>query len=307
MVPNAAARHDQLPLAAVGLLVRLLSLPDGASATIEKITGQVAEGKTAVASAFRQLENAGYLRRERVQDPETGKWSTQSHVSDLPMDRIPAVGGPAGRTVGDLPEGERNGEKNLLPTPAAVDGEPQASDSAVVASAPEGETQANPADAELVGRAASILAKLAEHDRRLALGTADVLRLAPLASEWLAEGHSPLKVLSVLTVRLPERIDAPAALVGYRLANHRPAVPVSPVPAKAPKGDTRARCVQCGAVFRAGIVQDLCKSCTSEEARLDEPLLVGDEAAGLLASIRERRASGTFAKGARSRFLPTAA
>jgi len=299
VVPNTAARHDQLSLVAVGLLVRLLSLPDGAQATIEKITEQVEEGKTAVSKAFRQLESAGYLRRQRTQDPETGLWSTQSHVSDLPMDRIPAVGGPAGRTVGDLPEGGKNQGKNLLPAaeePHAGDGREEESE------ADDEQAQAAPADAE-TGRAASVLAKLGEHDRRLALGTADTLRLAPLAAEWLADGHSPAKVLSVLTTRLPSQIDAPAALVSYRLANHRPA---KPAPKTAPAPDTRARCQQCSAPFPAGVVHGLCKTCATE-ARRDETTSSREDAADLLAAIRQRRASGAFAKGAKSRFMLAAA
>ncbi|MFF3006341.1 hypothetical protein ACFVTF_26470 [Kitasatospora sp. NPDC057940] len=296
VVPNAAARHDRLSLAAVGLLVRLLSLPDGTPATIERIAEQVEEGKTAVAKAFKALEAAGYLRRQRTQDPETGLWSTQSHVSDLPMGHIPAVGEPEHRNVGDLPGGGKDQGKNLLPAAAPEPDAPKEQEEASTA-----EDQAAPADAE-TGQAASLLARLGEHDRRLALGTADVLRLAPLAAEWLVDGHTPAKVRAVLTARLPEQVDAPAALLSYRLTHHRPA---KPAPKAAPV-DTRARCQQCDAPFPAGVVHSLCKTCALEAGR-DEA--GPDVAAGLLATIRQRRASNTFAKGARpgARFLPAAA
>ncbi|MFE2104320.1 hypothetical protein ACFXAF_00340 [Kitasatospora sp. NPDC059463] len=298
IVPNAAARHDRLSLAAVGLLVRLLSLPDGAAVTIEKIAEQVAEGKTAVSRAFRELEAAGYLRRQRTQDPETGLWSTQTHVSDIPMDRIPAVGAPEVRAVGDLPEGGKDQVKNLLP--AAV-----ASDAPDTTKEPEEETdaaedQGDPVAAE-TGRAAALLARLGEHDQRLALGTADILRLAPLAAGWLLDGHAPAKVISVLTARLPEQVDAPAALLSYRLTHHRP---TAPAPKAAPAPDTRARCTGCDAPFPAGIVHSLCKTCELEADRKETG---PSDAAGLLATIRQRRASGALAKGARSRFLPAAA
>ncbi|MFD7738044.1 hypothetical protein [Kitasatospora sp. NPDC059800] len=297
IVPNAAARHDRLSLAAVGLLVRLLSLPDGTPVSIERITEQVDEGRTAVSRAFRQLEAAGYLRRQRTQDPETGLWSTQSHVSDLPMTHNPAVGEPGPRSVGDLPGGEKHQGKNLLP---AVEPEPEAPEKPEEASTTD--DQAAPAAAE-TGRAASLLARLGEHDRRLTLGTADVLRLAPLAAEWLVDGHTPTKVLSVLTTRLPEQVDAPAALISYRLTHHRPA---KPAPKAAPAPDTRARCQQCDVPFPAGVVHSLCKTCALEIGREKAG---PDDAAGLLATIRQRRATGRFAKGARpgSRFLPTAA
>ncbi|MFJ1932633.1 hypothetical protein ACIOGZ_08135 [Kitasatospora sp. NPDC088160] len=295
VVPNAAVRHAGLSLAAVGLLVRLLSLPDGTPVSIERITDQVHEGRTAVSRAFRQLEAAGYLRRQRTQDPETGLWSTQSHISDLPMNHNPAVGSPGPRGVGDLPEGGKHQGKNLLP---AVEPEPEAPEKPEEASTTE--DQLTPAAAE-TGRAASLLARLGERDRRLTLGTADVLRLAPLAAEWLLDGHSPAKLLAVLTTRLPEQVDAPAALLSYRLTHHRPA---KPEPQAVPAADTRARCQQCDAPFPAGVVHSLCKTCELETGREKAG---PDDAAGLLATIRQRRASGTFAKGARSRFLSAAA
>ncbi|WP_146104712.1 winged helix DNA-binding protein [Streptomyces cinnamoneus] len=308
VVPNAAARHDRLSLAAVGLLVRLLSLPDGTAVTIEKITEQVDEGKTAVAKAFKALEEAGYLRRQRSQDRDTGRWYTQTHVSDIPMTHIPAVGEPEVRSVGDLPKGEKHQVKNLLPKPSPKsDGQrPDAAgtEEEEIKSQDE-QAQAAPADAE-TGRAAAVLAKLGDNDRRLGLGTADVLRLAPLAAEWLAEGHSQAKLLAVLTARLPERIDSPAALVAYRLKTHRPAHPAPSTPKPAPAPDTRARCQQCDAPFPAGVIHSLCKTCTAE-ARRDQAATVGGDAAGLLSAIRQRRESGAFAKGAKSRFIPAAA
>ncbi|MEU3708997.1 hypothetical protein [Streptomyces catenulae] len=302
VIPNAAARHDRLSLTAVGLLVRLLSLPDGASVTVEKVTEQVDEGKMSVAKAFKALEKAGYLRRHRTQDPDTGRWRTQTHVSDIPMNHIPAVGDPDTRPVGDPPKGEKNQAKNLLPEPQTkADGdEPaEASDQEEGIEHQEQTTPTAPADAE-TGRAASVLAKLGEIDRRLALGGADVLRLAPLAAEWLAEGHTQHKVIDLLTARLPERIDSPAALVSYRLKSHRPA---KPTPKQPPAPDTRARCQQCEAVFPAGISATVCKTCASE-TRLDQPARPASEANSLIAAIRQRRISGTFAPGAKSRLLP---
>ncbi|MEU2854154.1 helix-turn-helix domain-containing protein [Streptomyces syringium] len=319
IVPNSAARHAKLSLAARGLLLTLLSLPDGTRVTVETITEGVEEGRQAVSKAFNALVSAGYLRRERGQDPETGLWCTQTHVSDLPMDHIPAVGTPKGRTLGDSPKGESTKGKNLLPvTHGETSTEAEAEEDG---ESPKGDHKPEtPADA-VAGRAAAVLAKLGNSDRRLALGAADILRLAPLAAEWLTEGHRELKLLTVLTTRLPERIDAPAALVQYRLKNHRPA---KPEPRKAPAPDTRACCPSCGAPFRAGVERELCQQCTDEMAQAvtrlatDEPnaepasvesqspASVSAEAAELLASIRQRRVNGDFAPGAKSRFLATA-
>ncbi|MFF4701086.1 hypothetical protein [Streptomyces chattanoogensis] len=262
VVPNAAARHERLSLTAVGLLVRLLSMPDGAKATIDTVTEQVSEGRRAVAKAFSALEDAGYLRRERGQDPETGLWGTQTHVSDLPMNRIPTVGAPRLRNVGDLPKGDKNQKKNLLPDPST---EVQA-DEAPKVDAEEGEAsgeknaQTAPADAE-TGRAATTLAHLGAIDSRLKLSTNEVLRLAPLAAEWLAEGHSTMKITAVLSTRLPERVDSAAALVTYRLRNQMPAKPMPKAP---PAPDTRDRCDVCRAPFPQGRRGDLCGACREE-------------------------------------------
>ncbi|MYT31735.1 MULTISPECIES: hypothetical protein [unclassified Streptomyces] len=259
VVPNRAARHKKLSLVARGLLVLLLSLPDQTKVTVESVTSDVEEGRQAVAKAFRQLEAAGYLRRDRYQDPDTGRWQTETHVTDLPTDHIPTVGEPGIRTVGASPKREKNQEKNLLPNPSAAgrEGSEQAE-----ARQEEDESNSNhdPADAE-TGRAAQMLAKLCEADRRLKLSTAEVLRLAPLAVAWLAEGHSTLKIANALTTRLPEQVDSAAALISYRLKNQMPARP-QPKPKPAP--DTRARCEVCRAPFPLGRRGTVCGACRDE-------------------------------------------
>ncbi|MGW6745965.1 hypothetical protein ACWGDX_35405 [Streptomyces sp. NPDC055025] len=312
VVPNAAVRHSALSLSARGLLVTLLSLPDGTRATVDTVTDQVEEGRRAVSKAFSALEKAGYLRRERGQDPDTGLWGTQTHVSDLPMDHIPAVGAPKSRGVGDLPRGEKNQGKNLLP-------ELQPNGDEALPSRTEEEEDASGDDDHddaVTGRAAATLAQLGDADRRLALSTSEVLRLAPLASAWLAQGHTPMKIVAALTTRLPESVDSAAALVSYRLKNQMPAMP----PPKAPPApDARHRCQSCDAVFPAGVTQDLCKLCRAEMERAtahilgapapapiakDQPAPISDEAAGLLAAIRQRRANAGTASAARRHGCP---
>ena len=258
VVPNQAARHKKLSLAARGLLVTLLSLPDEAKATIETITDDVEEGRQAVSKAFRQLEAAGYLRRERYQNPETGRWCTETHVSDLPTDHIPTIGEPNPRPVGDSPKGAKNQGKNFLPAPSTAEGAETAKEEEEASG--EKNDQAVPADAD-TGRAARVLAQLGDADRRLKLSTAEVLRLAPLAAVWLAEGHSSLKIADVLTTRLPERIDSAAALISYRLKNQMPA---RPQPKRKPAPDTRDRCQVCRAPFPLGRQGTICRTCRDE-------------------------------------------
>ncbi|MFJ7202108.1 helix-turn-helix domain-containing protein [Streptomyces sp. NPDC098789] len=267
VVPNAAARHRGLSLTARGLLVTLLSLPDGTRATIDTITDQVEEGRRAVSKAFTALETAGYLRRERGQDPETGLWGTQSHVSDLPIDRIPAAGEPGTRIVGDSPKGIKNRGKNLLP-----DSAPQQTDEHQAEEEEEvSDTANNPNPAAEAGQAAAALAHLGGIEPRLKLSTTEVLRLAPLAVAWLAEGHNAAKITATLITRLPEHIDSAAALVSYRLKNQ---MPDRPAPKPRPLPDTRDLCEVCRAPFPLGRHGDVCATCKTELDRAAE-LLAG--------------------------------
>ncbi|MCY0921677.1 MULTISPECIES: helix-turn-helix domain-containing protein [Streptomyces] len=261
VVPNAAARHRGLSLTARGLLVTLLSLPDGTRATIDTITNQVEEGRRAVAKAFTALETAGYLRRERGQDPETGLWGTQSHVSDLPIDRIPTAGEPVTRIAGDSPKGIKNRGKNLLPdsAPQQTD-EQQAEEEEEVSDTTNNPT---PADAE-AGQAAAALAHLGRIEPRLKLSTTEVLRLAPLAAAWLTEGHNAAKITAALMARLPEHVDSAAALISYRLKNQ---MPERPAPKPKPVPDNRDRCEVCRAPFPIGRHGDVCATCKAELER----------------------------------------
>ncbi|MEU6959604.1 hypothetical protein [Streptomyces chrestomyceticus] len=261
-MPNQAARHKKLSLTARGLLVTLLSLPDDTRVTVDSVTDGVEEGRRAVSKAFQQLEAAGYLRRSRRQSPETGLWCTETHVSDLPIDRIPTVGDPGARTVGDSPKGEKNQVKNLLPDPSAKDDGDELAEAGEEEEEAFGDKtkQAAPTDAE-TGRAAQVLSRLGATDRRLALSTAEVLRLAPLAAAWLAEGHSQLKITAVLTARLPEQVDSAAALVSYRLKNQMPA---KPKPRPEPVPVIRDCCEVCRAPFPIGRRGTVCRPCRED-------------------------------------------
>lgn len=261
VVPNEAARNKKLSLAARGLHVTLLSLPDGTKVTVESVTDRVEEGRRAVAKAFQQLEDAGYLRRDRFQSPDSGLWCTETHISDLPTDRFPAVGEPATRSVGGSPKGVKNQGKNLLPAPEPTNGGQEPTEASTEEEGDSSSDKNTPsADAE-VGKAAKVLSTLGADDRRLSLSAAEVLRLAPIAAEWLTEGHSPLKMVSVLTARLPEHVDSAYALISYRLKNQKPA---KPQPKAERQPDTRHRCEVCDAPFPLGRTGTVCATCRFE-------------------------------------------
>ena len=82
-VPNETSRDDKLSFKAVGVLVHMLSLPDGAriSADLLAGAGEGKEGRSAVLSALQELRQAGYYRTVKERGPD-GRLFTVVEVSD---------------------------------------------------------------------------------------------------------------------------------------------------------------------------------------------------------------------------------
>jgi hypothetical protein len=85
IIPNATLRDRQMSFRARGILAFILSMPDDWSTTTEDLAEEAPEGRDAIRTAMTEAETAGYVRRVRVQDPETGRWSTDVLVHDSPM------------------------------------------------------------------------------------------------------------------------------------------------------------------------------------------------------------------------------
>ena len=85
-IANAAIRDKRLSLKARGLHHLLLSYPDGWQVKIEHlVTESDKDGRTAIASGLRELEDCGYLTRQQTRDPKTGRlgdWETV--ISEYP-------------------------------------------------------------------------------------------------------------------------------------------------------------------------------------------------------------------------------
>ncbi|MCY0955839.1 hypothetical protein [Streptomyces sp. H27-H5] len=263
-IPNVIARSSTLSLEAVGLLVRLLSLPDVNKSTVEGVTSRVPNGRRVVGRAMNELVEAGYVQRARVQDPETGRWVTLTSVSDQPTDQVATVGEAAPRSVGGYPKGKAPQGNDLLPEPRSEEQAGRADDS----SKEEGEispssTDKTPGTADAVAsRAVLCLAKLGQHERRLRLTPTEVQRLAPLAAAWLSEGFHEMEVITALGRALPASIDSAAALVTFRLKEHRPEPPTALVHASQPAQKvTRSQCSECRRPFRLGVTADVCRDC----------------------------------------------
>ena len=88
IIDNEVFCNTALSLKAKGLLCQMLSLPDGWEYSIEGLAQLCSDGRTSVASAVKELEEAGYIRRIQVR--EGGKVAGieyvvyESPIADLP-------------------------------------------------------------------------------------------------------------------------------------------------------------------------------------------------------------------------------
>ncbi|WP_369272352.1 helix-turn-helix domain-containing protein [Streptomyces sp. R11] len=259
-IPNEIAQSN-MSLSELGLLVKLLSLPDKNNATVEKITTRVPDGRRTVSNAMAGLVERRYVHRARVQDPESGRWVTLTSVSDTPTDHIPTVGEPTTPDVGDYPKGKDAERNDHLPTPPAE--EPDGSEGSANG---EGEEEApQKTDDALTERAVKALHRLAIHEPRLLLTNREAQRLAPLAARWLSEGFHEMEVIRTLTKALPSPVASAAALVHFRLKNHEPERTPAPMPSQAPSEPVnRAECPKCHRPYRAGHPGGICRDCRED-------------------------------------------
>ncbi|MFJ3634366.1 hypothetical protein [Streptomyces sp. NPDC090112] len=266
-IPNEIARHSSLSLEAVGLLTRLLSLPDANGATVERVTAAVPNGRRTVSNAMNELITAGYVKRARLQDPETGRWVTVTSVTDAPTDHMPTVGLPTPRTVGGSPKGVIPQENDLLPEaapePEGFADENQQQEGEEISS-PNSNDHANGTADAVTARAAACLGRLRDFEPRLRLTTKDVLRLAPLAAEWLTDGLHEMEVIRALTKSLPVTIESAVALCTFRLNEQKPEKPEPRQPAPVAVVEERASCPECRVKFPAGHPGGLCRPCRTD-------------------------------------------
>jgi predicted transcriptional regulator len=259
-IPNGIAQNHSLSLEARGLLTYLLSLPDAARATVERIASRTTNGRRVVANAMNELVSAGYVKRGRVQDPETGRWVTLTSVTDNPTNHIPTVGEPTGQAVGDLPKGKDALGNDQPPRASEVAERPV--DRADSEGEGEKSSQEKGEEQALTERAAKCLHRLGIHDHRLLLTARETARLAPLAVPWLAAGFHEMEVIRTLTAALPAEIASAAALVTFRLRNHTPEPIEAPKPSEAPsRAVERQTCPECEVIFPRNHPGGICRNC----------------------------------------------
>ena len=83
VLPNQSIRDERLSWKARGLLAFLLSQTEGWRVSSAQLAKQAPDGIHAIRAGLNELEEYGYLVRQKYQDP-AGRWRTDSIIYDVP-------------------------------------------------------------------------------------------------------------------------------------------------------------------------------------------------------------------------------
>ncbi|MHB9859915.1 hypothetical protein [Streptomyces sp. YIM S03343] len=83
VVGSHLAQHRDLSLTAIGLATHILSVPEGTPVDIRSLTDRFPEERDRIASALRELERHGYLKRIR-EHTEKGRLVTHTYAHHAP-------------------------------------------------------------------------------------------------------------------------------------------------------------------------------------------------------------------------------
>jgi hypothetical protein len=115
-IPNDWLRDNRLTFKARGILAMIMSHSQGWSLSINSIAATNQEGKDAIRSAIKELEDFGYLLRTQIN--EGGKfgeavWVTQD-PADLPMTDNPTTENPTTKNNNNKEEQVKNNTQELF-------------------------------------------------------------------------------------------------------------------------------------------------------------------------------------------------
>ncbi|MFG3406588.1 hypothetical protein [Streptomyces sp. NPDC048142] len=249
VVGNHLAQHPDLSCTAVGIAVRIQSLPQGAAVGIKALAARCREGEKRVAAALRELETFGYLQRVRDRLPN-GRIITRTvfcnQPSALPHPRsaapapAPAPAPPqaqvptqaqASGPTSEQPEPSAPETPAALPEPPPLPPAPPFAPLPLVPppTAPKPPRKPLPRPSELtpeLDRAATtFLSDLHCHAPQFTLSEDDVHRLVPGVAAWLERAARPDAIRRALTDDLPAPLNHPASFLKYRLTELLPPPP----------------------------------------------------------------------------------
>ncbi|WP_097946425.1 hypothetical protein [Streptomyces sp. ms115] len=237
VVGNHLAQHPDLSCTAVGLAVRIQSLPQGTEVSIKALTARCQEGERRIAAALRELEAHGYLQRFRHRLPGQ-KVITRTVFCNQPAallrsrSQMPApapVPPPAQPPVqtqaqpqAHAPEPELNSEPDSQPEP---DPEPAPAPPFVPLVPPPTAPkpprpplpQPGTLTPELDRAATALLSDLRRHAPEFTLSEGDIHHLAPAVATWLERDAHPDTIRRTLIDDLPQPLRHPVKLLKHRL------------------------------------------------------------------------------------------
>ncbi|GLX34626.1 hypothetical protein Sros01_06990 [Streptomyces roseochromogenus] len=265
VVGNHLIQNPKISLTARGLGAYIQSLPPGTPIGIKELARRVPEGEIRIASALRELEAHGYLKRVREQLPD-GRFVTRTISYNHPKASLTAPPAPPPAPPPPEPEPEPEPapmpEAEPVPDPKPQQPEPEPQQ-AETPPAPAPEPDPEPPSPRR--RAAmTLLARLRRIDHRLLLGQRDIERLADGVEVWLERGGSMDGITTALTARIPHPLTNPAGLIAHRLKAQLPPLletasgrvaPVRPHPMQ--------NCTRCDHGFR-GPAPGTCGGCSED-------------------------------------------
>jgi len=285
VLPNVALQDRRLSYTARGLLVDLLSRPDGWREDSRIMADTSVQGRTAVAKALRELIAAGYYRVVRSQGPG-GRWFSVIHVYDTPQQAAPTadtqgLGGPrSGGTDALL----KNQEKEPSLPDAPVEAEADAADDAEpVEKGPTADRTSGRTDEAL-----AVLFRVIRPEPRLRLGQAEARQLAPLVASWLERGSGQADLAQALLSDLPATVHSALGMLRHRLQRKMPPVREHRQPAV-------ARYSECGRCHDPVPRPGICRACAGLGTRT---VAVGTGEAVTPRGVARVRAALRSARGA---------
>ncbi|TBO56091.1 hypothetical protein EYS09_29735 [Streptomyces kasugaensis] len=255
VIGNHLAQHPTLSSTAIGIAVRIQSLPDGTRVGIRALAERLPESEYKIAAALKELEAAGYLRRSRERTAGQRIVTRTTYYECPDTERRPER--PARPARPTRPGHRTQPTHSTHPQPVdnpAPPTHPPAAPPTPTPSPPESPPASPPPPSRERTPAADLLAGLRRSDARLALSVREITQLTPAVETWLARGVPAEQVSRTLTATLPGGIIVRAsALLAHRLTEWLPPVLPSAPPAKAaaPPPAPFQECPHCERVFRS--------------------------------------------------------